>query len=543
MPVQSLSSTSVAPRAALIRGRRAALGVVAALALGVVAAPGSQAATIATGEGMACGVAPAGAVSCWGSNADGALGNGGDPDVQRGSSHDPVAVIGAESGVTAISSTFTGGYGAYTCAIQTGAAKCWGANSSGTLGDGTTQAKAVATQVSGLTSGVTDVSTGAFRACAVQSGAAKCWGGGFLGDGGGNVLSTVPKQVSGFESGAEGVGVGWRHLCAIKTGTVSCWGATYHGAQGNGAPGNYTTTPSPVTSLPGPAKKVVAGLDVTCALLTTNAVWCWGSNSTGRVGIGTTSDAAPPTAIAGLQDGVTDIAANQEHSCAIKAGLAYCWGTNDQGQLGDGTLTNRSVPTLVSGISNVTSIAVTASASCAIVGTSERWCWGSNGTARLGNEAAGGRSLVPVPVVGASPKPPAVTPPAVVPPAVAPPTVTPRAKGTIKAITSVRLSGKGRQVTVASIACPTGATCTVTTPRSVTFKLAGRTVTATVSAGKTLKGGKKLSVRVTFSKALAAKLKGRSAKLSVRLSVLTGGVRVTRQVSTTVRGAAAAKKK
>lgn len=64
----------------------------------------------------------------------------------------------------------------FACATFDGAAKCWGYNLYGSVGDGTNVLRSSPTDVSGLSSNVTDLSAGNHYACAVHNGAAKCWG-------------------------------------------------------------------------------------------------------------------------------------------------------------------------------------------------------------------------------------------------------------------------------------------------------------------------------------------------------------------------------
>lgn len=80
---------------------------------------------------------------------------------------------------------------------------------------------------------------------------------------------------------------------------------------------------------------------------------CWGANSVGQLGDGTTTDRLTPTVVTaqflasvtsfGL---TTRIAAGSHHTCALQAsGALRCWGLNDRGQLGDGTTVNKLRPT------------------------------------------------------------------------------------------------------------------------------------------------------------------------------------------------------
>jgi len=97
---------------------------------------------IALGETHVCALTNAGAVKCWGTNWNGELGTATTAD----SFHTPVPVTGLNSGVTAISAGTSA-----SCAILTnGAARCWGHNGYGQIGDGTTVQRTTPVRVSGL---------------------------------------------------------------------------------------------------------------------------------------------------------------------------------------------------------------------------------------------------------------------------------------------------------------------------------------------------------------------------------------------------------
>ena len=85
---------------------------------------------------------------------------------------------------------------------------------------------------------------------------------------------------------------------------------------------------------------VTAGAAYSCAIAAAGDARCWGSNSSGRLGDGTTFDRENPVGVFGLTGGVTAIAggAVSGHTCAAKDdGSLICWGSNSNGQLGVGS--------------------------------------------------------------------------------------------------------------------------------------------------------------------------------------------------------------
>jgi alpha-tubulin suppressor-like RCC1 family protein len=199
----------------------------------------------------------------------------------------------------------------------------------------------------GLTSGVTQVTLGFDSGCALKTaGTVSCWG--YNGNG---QLGTGDRQSQRTPadtglSGIAQISAGWDHTCAVTNGGgVKCWGQGKHGEIGDGAKSDRLV-PTDVTGLGGTAVQVSAGFDHTCALLTGGTVKCWGNNTTGELGDGTTTDSTHPVTVTGLS--AKQISAGFNHTCAVTtSGAAMCWGANESGELGNGKTKASSSPVQV----------------------------------------------------------------------------------------------------------------------------------------------------------------------------------------------------
>jgi alpha-tubulin suppressor-like RCC1 family protein len=258
----------------------------------VVGLPG-PATAITTGGDHTCALINTGAMLCWGRNDSGQLGNGNMVD-----SSTPVNVVGLGSGVTAVDAG-----GNHTCAIVSGGdLKCWGANGFGQVGDGTTVDRTTPVDVSGMTSGVLGVSNGGqASACAVDSShAAKCWGNnkyGQLGDGT-TTNRVTPVQVSDLTSGVKALSAGGAgQICALMTSSgIKCWGRNDFGQIGDGTT-TQRPTPVDVSGLSSGVGSVATGGNHTCALMVVRSVKCWGNNAFGAVGDGTLANRSTPVEV------------------------------------------------------------------------------------------------------------------------------------------------------------------------------------------------------------------------------------------------------
>jgi RHS repeat-associated protein len=185
--------------------------------------------------------------------------------------------------------------------------------------------------------------------------------------------------------------------------SVLCWGSNSQGQLGMGSASSIPTlTPTIVPSLTN-IVSLTAGNNTTCAITNQGAALCWGSNASGKLGDGTSTNRSTPTPVIGMSGGVSSIRTNNAHSCAIVSqSQLYCWGFNLFGQLGDASNTNRLTPTLVSGlgIGNVSSISTVENHTCAVANQAS-WCWGINDQGRLGDATTTNRNI-PTAVIGQS---------------------------------------------------------------------------------------------------------------------------------------------
>ena len=284
------------------------------------AGPGSGVVSLAAGGDHTCAVTTGGAAECWGRNSFGELG-----DASLETSHSPVAVAGLGSGVAVLSGGYTD-----ACALTTnGAVSCWGYNQQGELGDGLSGQVLTPVGVSGLSAGVAAIGEGSDHTCAIQTGGAlECWGlngHGQLGDGT-TLQRDAPVPVIGLGSNVVAVVGGDQHTCALTAaGAVKCWGFNAEGQLGDGT--NLDRhTPVDVVGLDSGVASLSAWLNSTCAVLVDGTAKCWGADNGGLLGDGATTSENTPVAVTTVP---ADIAALDVSltSCALDAsGGVKCWG-------------------------------------------------------------------------------------------------------------------------------------------------------------------------------------------------------------------------
>ena len=306
---------------------------------------------LAAGTEHTCGLTSDGTAYCWGSNANGQLGDG-----TTTTRNAPVAVATTVK-FTSIDAGFQ-----HTCGLtSTGSAYCWGRNVFGQLGDGTTTERLVPVPVTGsltfrqLVAGGTGNSVG--HTCALtSSGDPYCWGSNSRGQLGRSPRALAPHPVPALVSGgltlaALATGLS-DHVCGLTaSGAAFCWGANGNGELGDGTA--RVDRPLPVAVSGGIAfTQLTTGTHTgghTCGLTSNGVAYCWGSNNLGEVGDSSNVDRTTPTAVGG---GLTfsTIDAGSHHTCArATGGAVYCWGSNLTGQLGINSTISSNRPAKVAG--------------------------------------------------------------------------------------------------------------------------------------------------------------------------------------------------
>ncbi len=353
------------------------------------ASPTFQVGRVAGGGNFSCAVTIDGVPYCWGDNSNGRLGDG---------TTSPRTAPTPLSG-NSLFGTINAGLG-HACGITgAGSAFCWGANNNGQLGVGNTSQHLVATAVSGGKVFST-IELGTDHTCGITSGGAvDCWGAnnsGQLGNGATSASpTTTPLQVvaSGFSQVSSGV----FFTCGTKTtGVGNCWGNNGFGQLGDSTKSQRTLPTLVKGSLI--FAEVVSSQTHSCGRTSGGAVYCWGFNVNGRLAQDTVTvtENLVPRQVLGLSS-VVQLTAGLAHTCARTSGTqVYCWGLNDSGQLGNGSFNNAQVATLVTlpgGVTGFTSISAGASHTCGVTSTGALYCWGDNTNGQLGDGSGSDQNL------------------------------------------------------------------------------------------------------------------------------------------------------
>ncbi len=214
---------------------------------------------------------------------------------------------------------------------------------------------------------------------------------------------------SGYLSGVTAIAAGSLYNLALTaSGAVYSWGRNNYGQLGIGGTMD-SAYPIAVAGLPGGVTSIAAGKNYehSFALTAIGAVYSWGHNGYYQLGLGDTTNRSAPAAVGYLASGVVAVAAGNLHSQVIKDGFVYSWGTNNHGELGNGTYTTGAAPELVFGVggsgylSGVAAVAAGSEYAVALLSDGTVRAWGRNDQYQLGNGGTPSTSAYPIQVLGA----------------------------------------------------------------------------------------------------------------------------------------------
>lgn len=145
--------------------------------------------------------------------------------------------------------------------------------------------------------------------------------------------------------------------------------------------GEVTAPELPVFGPPLSFRAIAAGNGgSTCGVTTDSAVYCWGVNDAGQLGVGRVlGGTASPRAIAGGLSFETLGNGGFRFQCGVTTGsVPYCWGENGDGQLGDGTDVDQYVPVAVDIDVELVSVSASFAGACGLDPDGVAYCWGAN---------------------------------------------------------------------------------------------------------------------------------------------------------------------
>jgi alpha-tubulin suppressor-like RCC1 family protein len=414
--------------------------------------------SISAGWLHTCGVTSDQEVFCWGAKRRPAKGEGADAEKSKRKSKRYDVQVRPER-VSDIQFTSVAAGRDYTCGrADDGSAQCWGANTIGQLGNGTTERSDTPTPVS-TTAKFSHVAAGTRYACGVTDDAdILCWGDSSEGQTG-DYFAKLTKHEEGWDStrvygGAtrvlkidrhtqcvltrddeiscehspaslesealtkrrakperrrahrspmpvegtyRGFATSGAHLCLLDgRGRLACLGDNALGQSGQGSGMLFSKVMAPVAG-DVHFSQISTSMGHACALSVDGDAYCWGLNRHGQAGRADDQVQWTPAKASGDAE-FSQLVTGFEHTCGLTtAGEVKCWGRNDRGQLGDGTTSDSREPVSVVGGVEVAKLASTGKHTCALSEAGEVFCWGANNR-RQASPAATPSVLEPVQV-------------------------------------------------------------------------------------------------------------------------------------------------
>jgi alpha-tubulin suppressor-like RCC1 family protein len=221
----------------------------------------------------------------------------------------------------------------YSCAMtKEGSVFCWGWDSSGQLGDARRFGSTMSPRPLALPA-VSSFALATNHACAATAGGEVwCWGSNTLGQiGRGSSFTDVtsPLKVTTL-TWVTGASAGSEKTCAVRrNGVLACWGGALSAS--------FPTDTRNAVDVAGVA--LAESNDALCLLGRDGSIAC------GRLVLDKKLGGMTYAGTTVVKSGATSVTLGTDHGCALLAdGVPACWGNNSSGQLGDGTTESRAAP-------------------------------------------------------------------------------------------------------------------------------------------------------------------------------------------------------
>ena len=351
--------------------------------------------SVAAGANHTLAITTAGALWAWGAGANYALG-----DPIGASRYIPIQMTYVANSWQTVSAGVSHSMGITT----TGQLWGWGSNTSGQVGIGSLTTSSVPSLV-GVTQSWTSVAAGQYHTLAYDS-TGTLWGWGLNTSGQVGIASLVTVSSPVIVSGP--TGASWTFIgtgpMSITSGAITTtkllydWGGGSSGQLGNGV---LASVSSPIALLtPGTTLSwtaVSAGTSHTLAINTAGQLYAWGQNTAGQIGDTTLTTRFMPTLVSGpATTSWSLVATGGSHSLAVtNTGALYGWGLNTSGQVGINSLVSVSSPVLVSGFTGLSwnSIGAGALYSIGTLTNGILYTWGAGVAGELGTNSVTSVSL------------------------------------------------------------------------------------------------------------------------------------------------------
>ncbi|NWU70534.1 HERC5 ligase, partial [Pterocles burchelli] len=191
--------------------------------------------------------------------------------------------------------------------------------------------------------------------------------------------------------------------CVHEGGELFAWGQNAHGQLGVGSQSMLIPQPQLVERLKGiPLAQIDAGGAHSVAVSLSGAVYSWGKNNFGQLGLGDTEDRDCPSYVGALEHWRTVfISCGADHTAALsKEGLVCTFGAGGAGQLGHNSSHNELLPRVVAELwgARVSQVACGRQHTLVYVPSLDKvYSFGSGEEGKLGDERKPDQ-LIPLPI-------------------------------------------------------------------------------------------------------------------------------------------------